>query len=292
MVATVSAGALHNPGLPITMRCGELEFTAFSISGLASYVMVPSLRAVFDLGHCAVEAIGLDRVFLSHVHQDHCAGVPRHLWLREMHGLPAPTVYCPVKSVEGLRALLDAFSAMEERPFGDPATVHGVSDGDVISLGKRKSIRVFDVCHRLASVGYTVTSQRRVLTAPWVGAPAAELHAALARGEKIHTQTEVDLLTYIGDSTIETLRRHPRVGNSRVLFLEATHLPGTSLSKAHEYGHTHLDELVALWREAPETLASPHIVLKHFSMRYTAGEIREAIASLPTGLRERVVAVI
>ena len=55
-----------------------------------------------------------------------------------------------------------------------------------------------------------------------------------------------------------------------------------------EYGHTHLDELVDLARESPETFASPHIVLKHFSMRYGRREIEKALEALPESLRARV----
>ena len=58
------------------------------------------------------------------------------------------------------------------------------------------------------------------------------------------------------------------------------------------YGHTHLDELVELFRELPEALASPHIVVKHFSMKYDEPEIRAAWKSLPNGLRERVTMLV
>ncbi|MEZ4405693.1 MAG: hypothetical protein R3A52_04225 [Polyangiales bacterium] len=279
---------LHNPGLPKELRFGDLKLTAFSISGLASYVLAPSLNACFDLGHCAAEAARIDNVFLSHVHQDHSSGVPRHLWLREMQGMGRPRVYCPAASAEGLRGVLRAFDAMEGRDCRHDDVVKGVTEGEVIPLGRRHSVRVFDVVHRIASVGYTVVSRRRRLLDAWVGAPGREIGEARARGEAVEVEYEVEALTYVGDSTIETLRRHPEVGRSEVLFLEATHLPGTDPSKSAEYGHTHLDELVTLWRENPDALASPHIVLKHFSMRYFEREVRAAVAALPPGLRERV----
>ncbi len=279
---------LHNPGAPKELRFGDLTLTAFSISGLATYVLAPSLNACFDLGHCPAEAARLDRVFLSHVHQDHSSGVPRHLWLREMQGMGRPKVYCPAESAEGLRGVLRAFAAMEGRDRDDGDVVRGVVDGEVIPLGRRRTVRVFDVVHRIASVGFTVVERRRRLLDAWVGAPGPEIGAARRRGEVVDVESEVDLFTYVGDSTIETLRRHPEVGRSEVLFLEATHLPGTDPAKSVEYGHTHLDELVALWRERPEALASPHIVLKHFSMRYFEREVRAAVAALPDGLRERV----
>ena len=103
---------------------------------------------------------------------------------------------------------------------------------------------------------------------------------------------EVNRFTYVGDSTIETLRARPELGQSRVLFLEATHVGDTSRETSQKYGHTHLDELVELFRTAPETFASRHIVVKHFSTRYAAREIRDAHAALPQELRERVIFLI
>ncbi len=67
----MSRSSLHNPGRPIALRLGSLEVEAFSISGLSTFVLVPSFDACFDLGHCSVEASHLRNVLLSHVHQDH-----------------------------------------------------------------------------------------------------------------------------------------------------------------------------------------------------------------------------
>src|SRR5262245_54996933 len=57
---------LHNPGRPVSLRLGGLDVEAFSISGLSTYVLVPSFDACFDLGHCSVEASHLRHVLLSH----------------------------------------------------------------------------------------------------------------------------------------------------------------------------------------------------------------------------------
>jgi ribonuclease Z len=97
---------------------------------------------------------------------------------------------------------------------------------------------------------------------------------------------------YIGDSTIETLRRHPEVGRSGVLFLEATHLGATGRDVSAKYGHTHLDELADLWRERPETFGEARIVLKHFSTRYAKEEILAAVRRLPEPFRERITVLV
>jgi len=285
----VSLRRIHNPGAPAALKLGPLEVTAFSVSGLATYVLVPAFDACFDLGHCPVEGAHLRHVFLSHVHQDHAGGVHRHLSLRAMQSNRPSRVYCPAESAPALVDLLRAWERLEGRPPADlDAVVRPVAAGDTVPLGGQRSVRAFDVVHRIASRGYTVTETRRTLRAEYRGMPGAEIHAARLRGEVVTDEKKHNAFTYIGDSTIETLRRHPEVGESEVLFLEATHLPGTPLASSERYGHTHLEELVALFHEKPEVFASPYIVIKHFSMKYGERDIADARAALPPALRDRV----
>ncbi len=286
-------GKLHNPGRPVSLRLGSLEIEAFSISGLATYVRVPAFDACFDLGHCSIEASHTRNVLLSHVHQDHSLGVIRHLALRAMTGARPSRIYLPGESRDALLDVLRACERMERKDPADlEAAVHGVAAGDTFPLGPNRRVRAFDVVHRVPSRGYTVLETRRKLKPAFAGLPGEEIRAAHARGEALYDLREVNVLTYVGDSTLETLERHPEVGESEVLFLEATHLPGTSPAQSAKYGHTHLEELAALATRRPEALASRYVVLKHFSMKYGAGDIRAALQVLPAGLRERVTMLI
>jgi ribonuclease BN (tRNA processing enzyme) len=285
--------SLHNPGCPVVLRLGSLEFEAFSISGLATYVRVPSLDACFDLGHCSIEASQTRNVLLSHVHQDHSLGVIRHLSLRAMTGARPSRIYVPSESRDALVDVLHAYDRLEGKPLADlDGVVRGVAAGDVFQLSARRRVRAFDVVHRIFSRGYTVIETRRKLKAAFAGLPGEAIRDARERGEPLYDEHEHNLLTYVGDSTIETLERHPEVGQSEVLFLEATHLPGTSPEASARYGHTHLEEIAALAVRRPEALASPHVVLKHFSMKYRESDIRAALRALPPGLRERVTLLV
>lgn len=284
---------LHNPGLPIRLSLAGLELEAFSISGLATYVLVPAFDACFDLGHCGLEASRLDHVFLSHVHQDHCAGVQRHLSLRAMTGARPPRVYCPAESAEPLRDLLRAWARLEEKAPPDlDAIVVPLRPGDRVELGRRFSVEVFDVTHRIASRGFTVIEHQRELLPAWRGRTGEEIGAAVRRGETVNAAVDRRRFTYIGDSTVETLERSPGVSDCDVLFMEATHLPGTEVAAARKYGHTHLDELARLHARLPEALAARHIVIKHFSIKYHEGDVARALASLPDELRARVTMLV
>ena len=289
----MSRASLHNPGRPVSLRFGALEIEAFSISGLASYVAVPAFDACFDLGHCALKQSQLRHVLLTHAHQDHSLGVIRHLSLRRMTGQTAPRVYLPQASRAAMIDVLRAYERLEEKEPADlESIVRGVSPGETFNLAPNRKVRVFEVFHRIVSCGYTVLETRRKLKAAYLGQPGEAIRDAHARGEELYDYHEVNLFTYVGDSTIETLEKHPEVGQSEILFLEATHLPGTSTEVSAKYGHTHLDELIALFARRPEALASAHVVLKHFSMKYDAAQIRAAQGALPPGLRERVTLLI
>jgi ribonuclease Z len=285
----MSRHELHDPGHGLALNLGGLEVTAFSISGLATWIAVPSLDACFDLGHCTVEVSRLRNVLLSHAHQDHSLGVVRHLSLRAMTGARPSRVYLPEESREPMLAMLRAYERLEGKGGADfEANVRGVSAGETFALSPRHRVHAFDATHRLPSRGYTVLETRRKLLERFVGLPGEALRDARAAGEELHSFHERAVLTYVGDSTIDTLERHPELGESDVLFLEATHLPGTSPEVSAKYGHTHLEELAALYLRAPAALASPHVVLKHFSMKYARADILAARELLPEGLRERV----
>ena len=289
----MSLRRIHNPGLPVALKFGGLDLVAFSISGLATYVLAPAFDACFDLGHCPVEATRLRNVFLSHVHQDHAGGVARHLSMRSMFGARPSRIYCPDESAPAMIDMLRAWERLEEKEPADlDSIVRGLRPGDAVELGRRYTVQVFDVVHRIASRGFTVIENRKVLRPAYAGLSGAEIYAAKQRGEVVSDDAPHPVFTYIGDSTAETLRRNPHIGQSDVLFLEVTHLPGTARSASAQWGHTHLDDLVELAREAPEALASPHVVLKHFSMKYEEREVRAAVTALPEDLRRRVTVLI
>lgn len=289
----MARASLHNPGRPVSLRLGTLDLEAFSISGLSTWVRVPAFDACFDLGHCSVEASRTRNVILSHVHQDHSLGVVRHLSLRAMTGARPSRVHLPAESRDAMIDMLRAFARMEQREPGDlESIVRGVAVGDTFALSPRYVVRAFDVVHRIPSRGFTVTENRRTLKPAFRGLPGEEIRAARERGEELYDHAAIDVFTYIGDSTIETLERNPEIGRSEVLFLEATHLPGTSPEVSARYGHTHLEEIAALFEERPEILASPHVVLKHFSMKYDEAQIRASLSALPAALRERVTLLV
>lgn len=254
-------------------------------------MLVPAMNACFDLGHCAVEAAKLRNVLLTHTHQDHCLGVIRHRSLREMWGNPPSHIYLPDESREDFLQTLEAFAKLEQRPFDREKaedSVTGVSPGTVFSLSPKFDVECFAVNHRIVSVGYRVIETRRKLKPEYVGLAGNVLGEAHKRGEVLYNFHKQSVFTYIGDSTIATLETVPNWGETDVLFLECTHVGDTDPSVSAKYGHTHLDQLVKLFRRSPERFGRANIVLKHWSMRYSEQEIVRAFRHVPRELADRI----
>lgn len=280
----------HNPGLPRTLKFDQETVVAFSISALSTYVLVPELNCAFDMGDCLLDAVPIQRVFVTHAHGDHTRCLFRHDSLRRLMGMEPATYYVPAPTLAGFKGLAEAWRSLERvKPARfEPPRLVGVEAGEVVWLHRQMAAKSFPVRHTVPSLGYTVYDVRKKLKAEYQGRPGPELARLRREGVTFEDEVWVPRLTFIGDSTIETLYEQPQVGESKILFLEVTFLMDDERELARRRGHTHVDDLVTFLRERPDVLRNEHIVLKHFSMRYDRGTIRHILRSkLPADFMER-----
>ncbi len=279
----------HNPGKPITLKFEQETVTAFSISALSTYALVPELNCAFDMGDCLLDAVPLERVFITHAHGDHTRCVLRHESLRRLMGMEPATYYIPHQTLEGFKALAQAWRLLENvREHHALPRFEALKPGDVVWLHRQLAAKAFLVNHTLPSLGYTLYDVRKKLKPEYQGRSGLELAALRKQGESFEEEVWVPRLTFIGDSTIETLYREKHVGQSRILFLEVTYLLDDDRDLARQRGHTHLEDVLGFLRDCPDVLQNPHIVLKHFSMRYDRGLILHTLKSkLPAEFLER-----
>ncbi|HEX7926929.1 MAG TPA: MBL fold metallo-hydrolase, partial [bacterium] len=281
----------HNPGRPITLKFEQETVIAFSISALSTYVLLPELNCAFDMGDCLLDAVPLEHLFVTHAHGDHSRCVLRHESLRRLMGMAPATYYVPEQIEEGFKGLAQAWRALEGVREGHHKLpqFHPMKPGDTVWLHKQLAAKAFTVTHTLPSLGYTLYDVRKKLLPEHRGKPGPELAQMRKDGVPFEEEVWVPRITFIGDSTIETLYRERHVGQSRILFLEVTYLMDDDEEMAKQRGHTHLNDLLRFLKDCPDVLQNPHIILKHFSMRYDRALIVNTLkAKLPAEFQERV----
>ena len=90
----------------------------------------------------------------------------------------------------------------------------------------------------------------------------------------IFINKEVIEFAFSGDSLIEFVTKNPEVMHAKTLLLESTYIDEKRpVSRAREWGHTHLDEIIELLPD----LHCDRIILTHFSRRYRKAQIEERL---------------
>jgi ribonuclease Z len=288
-------GEIHNALQQVSLSLGGLTLTGFSISGVATYVQVPELDVCFDMGECPLSSLALNHVFLTHAHGDHARCLPRHWQLRRMVGITGDAVYyLPEEIRAGCEAWIRAEAQFEGVPAAEitaPPLVGLRPDGALVELARRKDLRVraFPVTHRVPSLGYTLYTHKRKLKAEYQGVPGPELARLRAGGVEVQRDVDEPRLTFIGDCIGQSLVDERHIWQSPIVIIEATFLAPGEEEQAAKKGHTHLHEIARALDELGDAVATQHIVLKHFSMRYTASEIAEHVDRvIPARFRPRV----
>jgi ribonuclease Z len=199
-------------------------------------------------------------------------------------------------------------------PRADTTSEDAVTNGAPTEhrVSKRLVVRAFTTTHPTPSQGYVLYGTKEKLKTDYIGLPPAEIKALKASGVAITDTVEVPEVAFTGDTTIDWVDRATGSGSAnpsgeengavdgasvdavaadalraRLLICECTFVDDRcSAEDARRYGHTHIDDLVARADAFRETGA---ILLIHFSARYKAEEVREALAArLPEALKAKV----
>ncbi len=280
---------LHNPGLPHQLNLDNEPLLAFSIAGLSTYLLAPRLNCAFDMGDCLLEALPLDHVFITHAHGDHTRCLMRHHALRRMMHMKAATYYVPQASLEGFHALAQAWAKLEQLPQFQPPFFHPLKSGDQVILHRQLMAQTFAVHHTLPSLGYTLLEVRKKLNRAYQGMSAEALANLRRKGVAFETEEHHAKLTFIADCSEETLYELPQLGEAQILFLEVTFLMDDERELAKKRGHLHVEQLANFLKQHPQRLKNRHIVLKHFSMRYSRQQIHQLLCrQLPVDFMKRV----
>jgi len=260
-----------------------LVIEGVSIAGHESYYKLPGFRCLLEYGRAPEDTVGYATVLLSHGHLDHAAGLAHHASRRRLGGLPPPRVFVPEEAADDFQAWISASERLEGIRYG--VELVRAAPGAAVSLRKDLEVLVLPGRHRVPSVGYLFREVRHKLQDAFAGRSPVELAALRQAGAVLTRREEMPLLAYTGDCGVEIFDAAPEIFRARVLLIECSFVRPDDAPRAREYGHLHLQDFV----DRAEHFENEAVVLTHFSLRYTASEIRETLKSLPESLARRVV---
>jgi len=258
---------------------------AVSIGGQETAIDLPDLGVAFDVGRCPQWLVSRQTLLFTHSHVDHMGGIISHTAMRGLLNVAPPTYVVPHESVDGLKALFDAWRKLDGSELAHELVPLGPGDEHVLS--PRLVARAFRSHHTAPCQGYALTSLNKKLKPEYRELDPEEIRRLrLDEGVEVSEEVRKTEVAFVGDTRIEVVRTEPVVRTARLLVLEVTFLDErVSVEQAREMGHIHLDEVV----ENAELFENEAILFTHFSARYRAGEIAKILDErLPPSLRERV----
>lgn len=260
------------------IRLGNLNLRGTSIAGVCTSLHIPQLKVVLDAGILHPAFAKEAAIFLSHCHMDHIGSLPALLGVRQLKGLSPTAVFVPSAVAPDVSSLISAAVGLGK--FKDTPSVVGLNHGD-----SYPTFSVFKTYHTVPSNGYTFWSTKKKLKDEYKGLPGVEIVALRKKGVEVTDSVRNAELSYCTDTRIDVVN-NPDVVESDVLILECTFIDDTvPVESARWHGHVHIDEIVA----NADKFKNKHILLMHFSTRYSNDAIRKAVdTKLPTHLRERV----
>ena len=153
----------------------SIHVQGVSIGGVETCYILPHFNIAFDVGRCPYPLIDIPKVFVTHGHLDHAAGLPYYISQRALRRLSTPDVYMPQKLYPHIKKVLNLWNKIED--FEAQANVHPLEWGDRIDIQKNYSVHVLPAYHRIPTQGYALVHQTKKLKEAYLGLPSAQIVA-------------------------------------------------------------------------------------------------------------------
>lgn len=251
----------------------DIKVEAIGRGGIETCYILPNLQLAFDTGRCPDMLVDMPRIFLTHGHLDHSAGLPYYISQRSLKHLPPPDIYCPVEIVDPITQILKLWQKIEG--FEYEIRIRGMSPGDEVEIRKDTRVRALTSHHRVPCRGYAILRRSRKLKDEFLNVPGRDIKRMKDRGDDIFEERDMSVFSFSGDTTIEFLADNEAARQATVLFIECTYIDDKRpVARAREWGHIHLDEIIA----HKDMFQNEKIVLTHFSKRYSRRFIHQVLA--------------
>ena len=267
----------------VRVEAAGIPIEGVSIAGHESFYKLPGFRTLLEFGRAPEDVVGYPTVAVSHGHLDHIAGLAHYASRRRLQGLPPARILVPSEAVGPVVRWVEACEELERIRY--TIEVVPASPGDRITLRNDLELTVLPGRHRVPAVGYLFSEVKHKLLAEFDGRPGHEIADLKAKGVAVTRREEVPLLAYTGDCGEAIFDAAPEILRAKVLLIECSFLLPDDVSRAREYAHIHLDDILA----RADRFENEALVLTHFSQRYRPEEIREAVAAIPEPLASRVI---
>lgn len=268
----------------LALRHGGLTVEGWSRAGIQSCWRVPELRVGFDLGAIPWDFTSTATWFVSHGHIDHLLALPALLARRSMLKYPPPTIHVPAEVAGDVRAMLDAWEALDRGK--QVCELIGMGPGDTVELSDDHHVTAFPTAHPVPSRGYVVWVRRQKLKEEFVGLPGERLKELRESGAELTAEVRVPLVCYTGDTGPAGLDADPAVYEAKVLIVEMSFARQEhTRERIHAFGHLHLDDFA----ERADRFRNELIIAGHVTSRDEPASFQRWVGErLPGGLRERV----
>ena len=248
----------------------SIRIQAMSTGGHYTSFQLPHQKISIDLGLASESSIRSNKVFITHPHVDHAAGIVRHCSTREMLQLEPPTYYIGEEHKGALDEMLASWRRLN-RSFM-PCKVEALRPNQITEINKKYFVRSFRAIHRIPCLGYILYERRKKLSKQYHSCKGYEISRLRDEGVDVYDHINIPMFAYTGDTVIDVIEREPDLTKCSFLAMEVTFFDNrVSVENARRHGHIHIDELI----NRSDLFQNERILIMHLSARYKFEEARE-----------------
>jgi ribonuclease Z len=260
----------------------QLTISGYSTALFSTWYFIHELGVLFDCGDGVTASLlqksrKIEHVFITHADRDHLTGLLQLNQLNAREGFPVIHYPADCGSLQALEAFSKKFD-----PNVSTTVWKKLVDNEKTWIRRDVYVQAIRNNHvpcpetTFKSLGYKIVQVKSKLKQEYASLSAAEIKAAIeAQGKAAVNDTiETVLLAYSGDTPCENFEHWQ---GAKILIHEATFLGGAEDKSIQTHGnrHSQLEDVI----QAVSTSHIECLMLGHFSSRYSAAQIDEAILS-------------